>query len=141
MVFVFVLSWFSSRLPSYQLWSFCKCAEGGIEKTPQLIVWLLETQCLLVQNIWTIHKFTWLPVLGFLCSNVFHLVYMGMCQSRGAYMGAPNLCFLVQKIRFGAPLFWDIPTWKSHVELLCMHVFFCIPQVPAIYHAGFHLEF
>ena len=32
-------------------------------------------------------------------------VQVGMSQNRGVYMGAPNLCFVVQKINVRAPLF------------------------------------
>ena len=78
----------------------------------------------LVQNIWAIHKFTWLPVLGFLRSNVFQLIYWGMSQNRGAYMGAPNLFFLAKKEILGHPSFETFPHEKNMWSyFVCMFLF------------------
>ena len=71
----------------------------------------------------------------------FNLYTWGMSQNRGAYMGAPNLFLFAKKEILGHPSFETFPHEKKHVELLCMYVSFCSPQVPAIYHVGFHVEF
>ena len=45
---------------------------------------------------WPLHQWACSQYFGcILLQAYWHMIDLGMCQNRGAYMGAPNLCFLV----------------------------------------------
>ena len=119
MVFVSVLSWFSSRWPS-----FCKCDEGGIENTPQIIEWLLKpngSTCAKHLSYTQIHLASSLRILAFKCISTY---IHGGCLKIGVPIWVPQTFFLAKKEILGHPSFETFPHEKNMWSyFVCMFLF------------------